>query len=112
MLRLFAYVAVSLVITHYLVVPSLSQDLEAGRLLAEDKCGRCHATGVDDKSKLATAPPFRVLASRYPVENLAEALAEGIVTGHPSMPEFVLNPDEIDNLLSFIDWLGAQKPAK
>ncbi len=87
---------------------TLAQDLEAGQALAEKSCGRCHATGVRDKSTLATAPPFRVLPSRYPVENLAEALAEGIVTGHSQMPEFTLDPEEIGNLLAYIDWLGAQ----
>jgi hypothetical protein len=53
------------------------------------------------------APPFRVLPQRYPVQNLAEALAEGIVTGHPMMPEFTFAPDEIDALLTYIDSLAA-----
>lgn len=52
------------------------------------------------------APPFRTLPQRYPVEHLAEALAEGIVTGHPSMPQFVFSPPEIDALLGFIDRLS------
>ena len=53
------------------------------------------------------APPFRSLSQRYPVEHLAEALGEGIVTGHPAMPQFKFNPAEIDALLSFIDSLSA-----
>ncbi len=52
------------------------------------------------------APPFRTLPQRYPVEHLAEALAEGIVTGHPAMPQFQFSPAEIDALLSFIDGLS------
>lgn len=52
------------------------------------------------------APPFRLLPQRYPVEHLAEALAEGIVTGHAAMPQFVFDPPEIDALLAFIDSLG------
>jgi hypothetical protein len=43
-----------------------------------------------------------MLHLRYPVETLAEAFAEGIVTGHPSMPEFRLEPDQIHDLLSFL----------
>ena len=39
---------------------------------------------------MGLAPPFRDLPKRYPVENLAEALAEGIVTGHPARPRFIL----------------------
>ena len=33
---------------------------------------------------------------------LAEALAEGIDTGHPTMPMFTLEPDQINDLLSFL----------
>jgi len=52
------------------------------------------------------APPFRVLPHRYPVANLAEALAEGIVVGHPAMPEFTFEPDEINALLTYIQSLA------
>ena len=71
-------------------------------------CGRCHATGEDDASKHAEAPPFRVVVTRYPPENLAEALAEGIVSGHPDMPEFVFQPAEIEAILAY---LGTLAPA-
>ena len=33
------------------------------------------------------------------------ALAEGIVTGHPLMPEFRLDPDQIANVLAFLHTL-------
>ena len=51
------------------------------------------------------APPFRTLHQRYPVETLGEALAEGIETGHPAMPEFTLDPDRIHDLLSYLKTL-------
>ena len=39
------------------------------------------------------APPFRTLSSHYPVEDLAQSHSlEGIVSGHPDMPIFVLEP--------------------
>ena len=44
---------------------------------------------------MGLAPPFGDLSKRYPSENLAEALAEGIVTGHPAMPRFTFEPREI-----------------
>jgi hypothetical protein len=31
---------------------------------------------------------FRTLGKRYPIEALEEALGEGIISGHPDMPEF------------------------
>jgi mono/diheme cytochrome c family protein len=43
-----------------------------------------------------------VLHQRYPVETLEEALAEGITTGHPSMPEFRLEPDQINAVISYL----------
>jgi mono/diheme cytochrome c family protein len=77
-----------------------------GRAIAQSKCARCHAIGVEGASPVAVAPPFRVLPQRYPVENLAEALAEGIYVGHPMMPEFKFDPPEIDALLAFIEDLA------
>ncbi len=80
-----------------------------GRAIAQAKCARCHAIGVEGDSPLAVALPFRVLPQRYPVENLAEALAEGIYVGHPMMPEFKFDPPEIDALLAFIDSLSTSR---
>jgi mono/diheme cytochrome c family protein len=76
-----------------------------GKALAEEKCARCHAVGSEGISKHKAAPPFRDVAQRYPVENLAEALAEGIVSGHPDMPVFAFEPAEIGVLLAYLDHL-------
>ena len=73
-----------------------------GRTLVEANCARCHAVGSNDKSPHPDAPAFRTLSSRYPVEDLAEALAEGISTGHPDMPEFVASPDQIDAIIAYV----------
>lgn len=83
-----------------------------GRELAEAYCGRCHAIGRTGESPLATAPPFRTLGKRYPVEQLAEALAEGIVTGHPDMPEFTFEPDDIGALLAYLEDISNGLPRK
>jgi mono/diheme cytochrome c family protein len=92
-----------------------AQLVERGRAIAERLCARCHDVTLTRDSPVVEAPPFRVLPQRYPVENLAEALAEGIVTGHPAMPQFRFAPSEIDALLSFIDSLapvGAPRATK
>jgi len=39
------------------------------------------------------------------IETLVEALAEGIYTGHPTMPAFQLDPGQIHDLLSFLKTL-------
>jgi hypothetical protein len=54
---------------------------------------------------LSIAPPFRDLHRRYPVESLEESLAEGIVTGHPAMPEFQLPSDQIGDFVNFLKTL-------
>lgn len=83
--------------------------LEAGRTLAQKLCASCHAIGRSGPSPLAKAPPFGVIANRYSVWSLQEALAEGIVTGHLEMPQFVLKPEEIDGLLTYWDTLTDSK---
>jgi mono/diheme cytochrome c family protein len=91
---------------------SASPDSAAkGLEILNANCGRCHATGEDDASKHAEAPPFRVVVTRYPPENLAEALAEGIVSGHPDMPEFVFQPAEIEAILAYLGTLAPAPPA-
>ena len=73
-----------------------------GRRLVELNCARCHAVTESDRSTHPDAPPFRTLARRYPIDDLAEALAEGISTGHPDMPEFTASPDQIDAIIAYI----------
>jgi mono/diheme cytochrome c family protein len=73
-----------------------------GKRLVEANCARCHAVGRTGASTHPDAPPFRSLERRYPIEDLQEALAEGISTGHPDMPEFVAAPDQIDAIIAYI----------
>ncbi|WP_237684318.1 c-type cytochrome [Pseudaminobacter soli (ex Zhang et al. 2022)] len=76
-----------------------------GKALVEANCGRCHAIGPADKSPHPQALPFRTLSKRYPIEALEEALAEGIFTGHPEMPEFQATPEQIGEIIAYIKTL-------
>jgi mono/diheme cytochrome c family protein len=76
---------------------------ERGRIIAETYCGDCHATGPTGESPIAEAPPLRSFHDRWPVEHLAEALAEGIMVGHEEMPEFRMTAAEIDAFLAYLD---------
>ena len=76
--------------------------VQRGRAFAQANCARCHAIGPAGNSPLPKAPPFRTLHQRYPVEDLAEALAEGIKTAHPAMPEFVLDETQINDLIAYL----------
>lgn len=82
--------------------PDEAQDVARGERLAAERCGSCHAIGRTETSPRPNAPPFRDLHRRYPVDNLAEALAEGIVTGHPDMPEQSFSQPEINALLAYL----------
>jgi mono/diheme cytochrome c family protein len=79
-----------------------------GRTLLESSCSRCHAIDLTGASPNADAPPFRIVANRWPPENIAEALAEGIFVGHPSMPEFVLTPTQIGDVIQYLQTLVAE----
>ena len=74
----------------------------AGKAFAQANCSHCHSIDKSTRSPLAIAPPFRTLHERYPVESLEEALGEGITTGHPSMPEFRLDPGQVGDFISFL----------
>lgn len=76
-----------------------------GRAIVTEHCARCHATGLKDTSKHPKAPPFREVVDRYPSEDLAEALAEGIVSGHPDMPVFQFDPPQIEGFIAYLDEL-------
>ena len=82
-----------------------SPQQQRGKVFAMNNCAKCHAIDKVSPSPLKIAPPFRTLHKRYPVESLAEALAEGIQTGHPTMPEFQLDPDQIGDLLAYMKTL-------
>ena len=78
---------------------------QRGKTFALNNCAKCHAIDKVSPSPLKIAPPFRTLHKRYPIETLGEALAEGISTGHPTMPEFRLEPDQIGDFLAYLKTL-------
>jgi cytochrome c len=74
-----------------------------GHDLLKANCSRCHAVERTGESPRLEAPPFRTLSKKYPIEGLAESLAEGLSVGHPDMPEFVFEPDEIAGILAYLN---------
>jgi mono/diheme cytochrome c family protein len=97
----------TLALTFITLAPAVaaSPDQQRGKTFALNNCARCRAIDRVSQSPLKIAPPFRNLHKRYPIETLAESLAEGIQTGHPTMPEFRLDPDQIHDLLSYLKTL-------
>lgn len=77
----------------------------AGKAFVEANCSRCHAVGVSGASPMAEAPPFRGMFETYAPSDLQEALAEGIVTGHPAMPEWQLQPHQVAEVIAYLETL-------
>jgi cytochrome c len=76
--------------------------VERGAVFAREQCSSCHTVGADGASPLAAAPPLREISRRYPVEQLEEAFAEGFVTAHSTMPEFVLDAGQNRDLIAYL----------
>ena len=74
----------------------------SGLEIAQMECASCHAIGATGASSHPEALEFRRFSRFYPIEDLAEALAEGIYVGHPDMPVFRFEPDEVGVLIDYI----------
>jgi cytochrome c len=86
--------------------PAAAEDsaatIKRGEALLTKNCARCHATGRSGTSTHPEAPAFRTLSQKYAIDGLAEALAEGFSTGHPDMPEFVFEVDEVGAIIGYL----------
>src|SRR5215831_11216217 len=74
-----------------------------GEALLAKECSRCHAMARADESRHPQAPLFRTLAKRYPIESLEGALGEGFISGHPDMPEFKFDSDDVGAIVASLE---------
>lgn len=81
-------------------------NVEQGRRLSRELCAGCHSVERSGNSPLALAPPFRVLEQRLPASQLEQAFREGLVGAHPSMPRFMFDGDQIQDLVAYIQSLN------
>jgi mono/diheme cytochrome c family protein len=79
-----------------------ANDTKRGETLLTRDCSRCHAVGRVGASPVKEAPEFRTLGKRYPIESLEEALGEGIMSGHPDMPEFKYDADDVGGIIAYL----------
>jgi cytochrome c len=82
--------------------------LKRGEALLAKDCSRCHATTRTGESRHPQAPLFRTLSKRYPIESLEEALGEGIISGHPDMPEFTFGSDDVGAIIAYLKSIQEQ----
>jgi cytochrome c len=97
----------------FAVSPARAQDdaelKQHGQALLATNCARCHAIALRGDSPHREAPPFRTLSQKYPVDWLAEALGEGLFTGHRDMPEFLFEPEDIKAILAYLKSIQVPK---
>lgn len=79
-----------------------ADDPKHGEELLQKSCASCHAIGRTGESPHKPAPAFRTLGQRYPIESLEEALGEGIMSGHPDMPEFNFDADDVGDIIAYL----------
>lgn len=74
-----------------------------GGTLVRQRCAGCHAVELTGDSPMKAAPPFRTMGRTYPVRDLQEALAEGLVTAHPAMPPIELEADDVAHVIAYLE---------
>jgi len=100
--------AMALIATFALAAPALTAREKRGAALLERMCSSCHAVGRTGVSPHRGAPPFRTLSTRYAIESLEDKLAQGVISGHPDMPEFKFGAADIGAVIAYLR--GIQEP--
>jgi len=92
----------TIVVVMMIVQAAPAENLKHGEELLIRACASCHAVGRTGESSHKFAPPFRTLGQRYPIESLEEALGEGIMSGHPDMPEFKFDAKDVGAIIAYL----------
>ena len=100
----------ALVISIALLLPASAQSVDpsVGRHLAETTCGACHQIGSAGSPQNAkpVAPSFQDI-SRMPSTNEL-SIKVFLRTSHPTMPNIILSPEEIDSVAAYIVGLAGK----
>jgi mono/diheme cytochrome c family protein len=103
----------SLAIASLFLVPAAAAaqelgNVELGKEFAARVCAECH--DVDPGGEISVnpdAPSFQSVADTTGMS--ARALAVWLQSSHPSMPNFILKPDDMDNVIAYIMSLRTPK---
>ena len=82
-------------------------DPAAGEAYAEKVCAQCHAIHRSGLSPELTAPPFKDVAKTPGMTDTA--LRVWLSTSHPTMPNIVVEPQDMDNVIAYILSLEEQQ---
>lgn len=77
-----------------------SGDPPVGALYARKYCAKCHAIGDENASPKHTAPRFKDVANT--AGTTANSLRAWLKTTHPTMPNILLEPSDMSNVVAYI----------
>ena len=80
-----------------------------GQILSQQWCAQCHGVRTDQPSANPDVPSFSAIAAEPSATEYS--LRIFLRVPHPTMPNFVLKPDDIDDLVDYIISLRPQKDA-
>jgi mono/diheme cytochrome c family protein len=75
-------------------------DPQAGAAYAKKVCAQCHATDRSAASPEPTAPPFQDVANTPGMTGTA--LRVWLSTSHPTMPNIIVEPQDMGNVIAYI----------
>jgi len=83
-------------------------DVDAGGAYAKQVCAACHAVLPNEQiSPLLEAPTFQKVADTPGMTELA--LTVWLQSSHPTMPNIILKPDDLRNVVAYISSLKRKK---
>lgn len=90
---------------------SLDASADRGRFYALRSCAGCHAVGALGSSPNPNAPSFSAIRLRYNALSLPRRLAEISENGHYEMPPIAMTPDEIRDIVAYVETIDDSKGA-
>jgi mono/diheme cytochrome c family protein len=102
-------VGVLLCLSGTLDAADLSELETRGKVILQEKCGRCHAIEAVGESSLNKAPPMRDIYARFNPRELQAELSEGKVSKHKEMPQIDFSDEDVHAILSYLYALSVRK---
>ena len=80
-----------------------------GKVIVQEKCGRCHAVEATGESPLKIAPPMRDIYARFAPRELQAELREGMVSRHKEMPQIEFSDEDVTAIMWYLHALAVKK---
>ena len=87
----------------------LSKVAKQGKMVLQEKCGRCHAIEAVGESPLKEASPMRDIYARFNPRELQAELSEGLVSRHRDMPQIEFSDEDVYAILTYLYALAVKK---